>query len=375
MTESEFIVPHKTLTRFVPVSLATLVGLMSCAWIPSPAVTVDSLMLPHYSPAQSVASSEYYDLQQASVLMNRKQYTAAIPLLKNASEKAPTNLLALFNLGHCYMELAKSVKSPQEQASLLEEAENTFLRVESLNDEYAATYFKLGKIALMQEALDRAELYYQKGLALEPTNAGFLFNLAGIYDQQNKLDEAIALYRKAIELDPEFAFAYNNLGLVYERQKRLQEAEQAYRMALRKDPTYQYARLNLGNLCAESNRLNEAEQLYSEVLQADPKDSWAHLYLGNIHLKRGNLEKAVAAYKASAHANPTYPTTYYLLAITLERLNRYDEAMQASLSYLRLSPDGDFASEMKVMLVSLRNQQSASLKLLPKDSRLKCCDP
>lgn len=349
--------------------LALTLLLSSCAL--AFAGGVDSPVGPMFNAARMVQHTEYFDLQEASTLINEEKFPQAIPFLKAAIEKSPTNLLAHFNLGFCYMEWAKRTAHKADRAKLLTLAEDALLRAESLNNRYPITYFKLGKVALLEDNLDKAEQYYLRGLSIEPDNAGLLFNLAGIYDQENRAELAMEYYQKAIAADPEFAFAYNNLGLLYERMKRYDEAEAAYQTALQKDATYLYAQLNLGNLYAEQDRMNDAELAYQKVLRLDPKDPWAHMYLGNIYLKRGDYEKAAKFYELSTRLNPEYATTYYLLAVTLERLQRYDDALSMGLHYLRLSPQGEFSPEVKSLVISLKNQRSATLRLLPHDSLLK----
>lgn len=319
--------------------------------------------------------TEYYDLQEASSRINQDKFAEAVPFLKSAIEKSPTNLLAHFNLALSYMEWAKQTTNKADQVRLLKLAEESFLRVESLNSRYPITYFKLGKIALLLDNPKLAEAYYNRGLALEPDNAGLLFNLAGIYDQQGDLDKAVEYYQKALAADPDFAYAYNNLGLVYERTKRFELAEAAYKTAIEKDPTYVYAQLNLGNLYAEQERLSDAELAYQLVLRTDANDPWAHMYLGNIALKQADYKRASGYYQASIKLNPNYPTTYYLLAVTLDKMAQYDEALSMGMKYLQLAPNGEFRTEVSHLVSVLKQHTTATLRLLPKDSFLSCCDP
>lgn len=321
-------------------------------------------MLPRFKPDAMVTSSEYYDLHLASAMVEKKAYAQALPILKGAREKSPTNIFVLFNLGHCYLELAKQSQDKAQRAEYIHGGKDVFLRIHSLNPDLVVTYFKLGKLSLMENRMEEAEAYYQQGLEVEPDNAGLLFNLAGIYDQRKEIDKAMTLYQKAIEADPQFVFAYNNLGLLLEQNGKMKEAEQAYKLALAGDPTYHFAKLNLGNLYAEAGRLDEAMAQYQSVIQDNPEDGWAHLYAGNIQLRIGNFEKAAAEYKLSTEYNPDYPLTYYLLAVSLERLQRVDEALKAGLIYMSLEPNGAYAQEMQNMVLTLQMRKAASLKLI-----------
>lgn len=349
------------------VSYCVSLALMGCAlvWPSAEASKVDSALIPLYTTQQQVTTSEYYHLHAASALMSDKRFDPAVHHLQQAREQSPTNILVLFNLGFCHLEMAKQETDPQRRTQLVRQAEEAFIRVRSINPTLVFTYFKLGKAALMEKRFDDAERYYIQGLKADPTNAGLLFNLAGIYDQRQDFPKAIEYYQAAITADPDFVFAYNNLGLVMEQQGRLSEAEAAYKKAIKGDPDYHFAILNLGNLYAEQNRLQEALKLYNKVLMVNPENSWAHLYLGNIYLRQGRYEQAALAYQDSVALNPDYPLAYYLLAKTLERLHRVDEALSASLTYIRLMPTGDHVSEMNALISTLRMKKAASLQLLP----------
>ena len=63
--------------------------------------------------------------------------------------------------------------------------------------------------------------------------------------------------------------------------------------------------------------------------------------------------------------NENHATTYYLLAIALTKLNRMDEAMQASLRYMQLAPDGEYAKEMKTLIMTVKLSQSNGLYFTP----------
>jgi tetratricopeptide (TPR) repeat protein len=120
--------------------------------------------------------------------------------------------------------------------------------------------------------------------------------------------------------------------------------------------------LNLGSLYAEQGEFKAAEQIYHEALKQDPDNAWAHLYLGNVYYRTGQYDKAVECYQNSIQHNPAYANAYYLLAVSLQKLNRYDEALNASLKYISLEPQGNYAGEMKNMILSLKLQNSSRVQ-------------
>ena len=321
-----------------------------------------------------VHRSVYYTLDEASSLITQKQYAEAIRLLNGAAERDPVNIFIHFNLGFCYLEMAKIAQENGSQQRvighksrvevLLSKAEYHFQRVQNLNPDLSVSYFKLGKIALMLNDSDKAIAYYKDGLELEPESAPLAFNLGRVYDQQNKPEKAIEMYQRAIKMDARFVYAYNNLGLLYEGQKNFSSAEKVYMSALKQDPSYNYARLNLGNLYAELGKLPEARHQYEEAIRIEPSNSWAHLYLGNVQFLSGNYQAATRSYQASIALNPEFSTAYYLLAVSLSKQQKLDEAMSASLQYMNLEPDGKYSEQLRGLIGSMKAQKTAMPSLM-----------
>lgn len=334
-----------------------LLSAMQGAFALSPQVPV----IPREKASSAVESSEYYSLGVASGYLEQKEQAKALKYLVETVEINPVNILGLFHLGCAYLELAKQSDIPEQQAVYLEQAQQAFDRVLDLNDDLTLVYFKLGKIALMKNDIEAAKHYYQAGLKGDPENAALIFNLARVYDQNNEKAQAIQYYRKTIEADPKFTFAYNNLALLYEESKDYASAEKAYRQALKKDAHYNLARLNLGNMYAGTGNFTAAQKLFNEALAKEPNNEWGYYYQGNMFLRQGIYLEAISSYQKALSLNPQHATTYYLLAVALSKVNRMDEAMQASLHYMQLAPDGEYAKEMKTLIMAVKLSQSNGL--------------
>ncbi|MBX2861086.1 MAG: tetratricopeptide repeat protein [Vampirovibrio sp.] len=338
---------------------------------PSYAMTFASPAWLDMTHAQSVKGTEYHDLHISSALMENRQFVEAIPYLEAAREKGPTNLFATYNLGLCYYELAKaSNNNPVEKTEYLIKAEAMFLRLQSLNPQISDSYFKLGKIAIQTNQMEDALSYYKIGLKLEPHNALLHFNIGWVYDQTENYDRALYHYSQAVNYDDKLSYAYNNMGLIHQERNEDKKAEIAYKKALNIDEQYNFARMNLGNLYSRLNRLSEAKAEFQKAVALEPENAWAKLYLGNVYFKQQDYENAVKFYQASIERNPGYVTTYYLMTLTLYKLDRKDDAMNFGLSYLSLDPDGNYSQEVKEIILSLKIQQAGGtfLKGFSKDA-------
>lgn len=325
-------------------------------WASTPAVHV-----PPKTASQSIEEADYYPLGIASVYLEKGDNAKALKYLLETVERNPVHILGLFHLGCAYLELAKDSDLPEQQAVYLDQAQQALERVIDLNDELTLVYFKLGKIALLKNDVEAAKKYYTSGLRTEPDNAALIFNLARVYDQNNEKAEAIHYYLKTIETDPNFTYAYNNLALLYEENKDYKNAEKAYRQALKKNGNYNLARLNLGNMLASQGDFDTAQKLFTEAIAKEPQNEWVYYYQGNMFLRMNHYDQAIKSYNQALSLNENHATTYYLLAIALAKLNRMDEAMQASLHYMQLAPEGEYAKEMKTLIMTVKLSQSSGL--------------
>lgn len=311
--------------------------------------------------SQRIQASEYLPLSRASQALEKGQNAQALVDLQATVEQNPVNVLGLFHLGNVYLEMAKQSQDPAQQALYMEQAQQAFERVSDLNDDLTLVYFKLGKLALMKNDAEAAKRYYQIGLKTDPHNAALVFNLARVYDQLGDKPQAIHYYERTIAEDPNFTYAYNNLGLMYEDQKDYAKAEKAYKHALKRDGKYNLARLNLGNMYATLGNYQAAKTTLNQAQALEPMNEWTYYYLGNMYLRMNDYTSALDSYGKVLVLNPRHVNAYYLMAVAYSRMNRMDDALQASLHYLQLAPDGDYAKEMQSLIMAVKLSHSNGL--------------
>lgn len=300
--------------------------------------------------------SSYYDAEVGSHLADAGQYGQAIHYFAKAVEKNPTSVLNQYNLGYSEMMLAEIITPGDDKEQVLFQAEWAMQRARDLNPDMTLTYFKLGKLAIERGDYSQATQYYKEGAENNPDSAALWFNLGAAYEKIKDPEQAEQAYLKAIEQNPKFVYAHNNLGLLYEQTNRTAQAEEIYKKALEEMPDYNFARLNLGSLLQGMGRIDEAKLYYREALKYEPDNPWAYLYLGNINYTQGNYQEALEAYNKAISLNPDYPTTYYLACLTLQKLNRTDEALANGLHYINLAPEGAFSQEAGEIIMTLKQQ-------------------
>ena len=149
-----------------------------------------------------------------------------------------------------------------------------------------------------------------------------------------------ALYEllEAEKLDPNDAVIQNNLGLAYFVRKEYSQSEKHIGNALKLDPKYSDARNNLGRIYIELARYDEAILLLAEVTRdltyAYPEKAFVNL--GLAYMKKGDLTSAQNNFKKSLEANSHFCPAYNYYGQTLFQQTKYEAAIDAFDSALKL---------------------------------------
>ncbi len=114
-----------------------------------------------------------------------------------------------------------------------------------LDPTFAAAYKDLADL-LAQDNAEQAQLYYQKAVALDPTNASMVYDFALFLVRQERYSEAERNFEAAAKLEPSHARAITGLADVATLRGEVDAAIQQYKRALRIDPELRAAHLGLG---------------------------------------------------------------------------------------------------------------------------------
>ncbi|MEP6716624.1 MAG: tetratricopeptide repeat protein [Terriglobia bacterium] len=129
-----------------------------------------------------------------------------------------------------------------------------------------------------------AEVWFQRGLALEETGA--------------PVGDAAAAYRKAIEINPNASGALVNLGTIAFRARKLREAEAFYTRAMTADPSYPLAHFNLGNLHDELGQVEIARKYYQDAIRLNPRYADAYFNLALLCERNQEVLRAIGCWQA-----------------------------------------------------------------------------
>ncbi|MGA9523057.1 MAG: tetratricopeptide repeat protein [Myxococcaceae bacterium] len=111
-------------------------------------------------------------------------------------------------------------------------------------------YHAIGRAHLNLGQLAPAIAMFEKVIALEPEHGHALNNLGFAYLRANRNEEALTVLTRASELLPNVAWIHNNLGVALERVGRIDEAKDAYARSSFLSPKYVKAQLNVARVAS-----------------------------------------------------------------------------------------------------------------------------
>jgi MSHA biogenesis protein MshN len=128
-------------------------------------------------------------------------------------------------------------------------------------------------------------------------------------------------------------------GVAFLQQGRVSEAEGRFAVAVGLDPAHEQARQTLAALLIEQRRLEEARRLLQDGLRANPRQQQFAVALARIHLERADYANALEVLNRGR--NDTQPSAEYdaVLGSVLSRMGRDRDAVEAYRAALRSAPD------------------------------------
>lgn len=149
-------------------------------------------------------------------------------------------------------------------------------------------------------------------------NAQTLVDQAKELYKNDEDERAVQVLEQAIKLDPNNAEAHLRLGMSYAALDRKPESDDEYKKAI---------------------------ELFKKKVEADPKDASSFFYLGEAYNFLHRDEDATRNYRQAAQLNEKDEEAWYQLGMSLIKLARYSEAVNAFQKALELDANDYRASD------------------------------
>jgi tetratricopeptide (TPR) repeat protein len=126
-----------------------------------------------------------------------------------------------------------------------------------------------------------------------------------------------------------------------------EKAEKALHRAIEINSKSSNALFALGEVYRRQKKYAEAETSLQEGLKLDAKSSLGHFTLGRVYWEKGDLAKAGPQVGRAIQLKPDYAEAHLLAGNILLRARQPENALTEIEEYLRLAPNGEFASQAR----------------------------
>jgi len=188
---------------------------------------------------------------------------------------------------------------------------------------------------------------------------------------KDKLTFAVKCFEKAVSIYPQFVEARLKLGTGYMDLEQWDKAEKALLATVDVDPKAFNALFALSEIYLRENKIPDAEKVLTKGLAIQDASYLGHLNLARVYWEKSReikdltqaipvLEKSYAEVKRALILNPNLGSAHLLKGNLLLRGGRPNDAVTEFNEYLRLEPNGPFATETRTLVDKIKKATSQS---------------
>jgi Tfp pilus assembly protein PilF len=169
---------------------------------------------------------------------------------------------------------------------------------------------------------------------------------AGKHSKEN-FRRAQGYFERAIAIDPSFAAAWAGLASIHQKQgyffdelaPRLAQADTAIRRALELDPSSAEAHAALGDVHLARFQWADAEREIRRALELEPGAAVAHLNFWKLLMRLRRFDEGLREIELARDLDPLSANILANYGIQLQLMEQYEEAIVACRQALDLDPD------------------------------------
>jgi tetratricopeptide (TPR) repeat protein len=174
---------------------------------------------------------------------------------------------------------------------------------------------------------------------------------------EKKTDAAITHFKKAIEIYPDFFDAHVSLGQLYMDSSQWEKAEASFRQAVTINSKAVRAMVSLGEVYRREKKYEQGEKILVDALKID-SNSWESNYtLGRIYWELKDILNAGKYVARTIELQPDLAEARLLAGNIFMRAGLPANALIEYQEYLRLAPNGEFATQTRSLVDKLEKSR------------------
>ena len=179
---------------------------------------------------------------------------------------------------------------------------------------------------------------------------------------EKKPEKSLPHFKKMIKAEPTYVNGYVLLGTALMSLNRYSEAESAFRDGVKRDEKDFSSRFALGVCLNQEGQFDQAEKPLLASIGLNPNAAEAHYEISRTYLGLNKWEKAEPHALAAVKLQPTFAPGHIALGNIYLKQKKNQEALGEFQSYLKLDPNGQFATPARVMVSKISGALEKSAK-------------
>jgi tetratricopeptide (TPR) repeat protein len=297
-------------------------------------------------------------IARAESALEKKDYAAAEPMLKDAVADDPDDYRAWYDLGFLYNATGRTSEAVEAYRKSVAANPQVFETTLNLGLLLARTHDPEAEDVLRKATQLKPDVKANEGLAQAWVSLGHL-------TEQKDSKGALAAYREAAKLQPKDPEPLLSTGLLLEQEGKLEEAEKEYLRAAELDPKSVDATLGLANIYQKTGRLPEADAALHKYIQLQPGNATAYFQLGRVLAAEHKRYDAIEVYEAGLKLQPEESTAQRELAALYDIAGKFDKAQALFRKLLTFNGnDAEARAGLGAALLHAHNNIEAQDELL-----------
>ncbi len=216
----------------------------------------------------------------------------------------------------------------------------------ALDDSLPLAHSLLGQVSAKKRQYDQAIVEGERAIALNPNNADSYQFQAEVLNQAGRPEEALRMIEQAMRLNPRYPPGYSfRLGWTYQLTGRYTESIAPFKESMSRNPShapvpillaFSYVQQWAAQQSADAQTLARALAAAQRGLSLNDTLPGGHVTLGYIYLYQKQYEPAITEMERGIVFAPNDAGGYAVLAETLSRVNRAEDALRAVEKALHL---------------------------------------